>query len=1254
MATKAGDGSDSRGHPTQTGPGPLLARAPPPLPKPASVRQPAPPAGPPSAEPLSGRRKTAASARPPKRGVFWAVCVRPLRVCLRCAVVVVPLFALLFGGLYLRLLNSPLSVPFLAEPISRALNAELPGLTVAVEDAVLHLSPRGGLEFRLKTVRVTDPQGAAVASAAFAGIELSWRALRSGRVAPARIDLIEPQMLLARDDKGKVSVSISAAAPASSSPPPSTPSTPSGAAAPAVAVGPAEPPQPLAVNLDFAHTIAQMVARARQGGEVASHLEAIGLRDASVVIDSGGQKQVWKVPELRLGLVHKQKRSHVTLDARVQSGAEPWTVSLRADEAEKSKSIPLVIKFDKLDPRDLARSLPSFGVLSTLNALLSGEARMELTPEGDVLDARLDIAMGAGSITLPVVQGVPLAFDEGSLALRFDAAARRLELIKASLVSGRSQTGLAGTLSPPVPSSPDAGWSFDVHAKEGSSLAVDAQSPPIAIEQLIARGGFGGTSGLIELRELTLKAGGIDVAMSGRFGDEVGLEGRIGPAPLATLAVLWPQSVAPRHRARFTRGVTKGQLKGGTFKVTGAPGGERNLSLSLEATDIEIAPREGLPPLEAPRALLRLEGTSLEINFPEATITASANRKLSLKGHRITVIGLDQERPVAEIATRLQGPLPALLELCERGQFGAPHLPQTGIDGKVDAQFKVTLPLDGQATFAETRVEGRARITDGRIKDIIGTHDISGAAMTIDAGEKGFDVKGEMLLAGILAKFGGQWFPNAPEGRQPPLRITARLDNADRAQLGLDLEELVQGEVPFEVTVQRGTGDDVRIHVVGDLTAAELMLDEVEWRKPIGRPARLEFDVGKGRQAKGIELQNFKVSGENIAIDGWVSIGPDNKAKEYHFPDFSLNVVSNLEVRGVLRPERVWDIKATGKTFNGADLFRSLFTFDGAPTKPPRKNKPGLEINVEVDTLLGPDDTSLRQVKLHAAKRGGQFNSVDLKGTLESGAPLIATLRTQPGQPRILVANAGDTGQALKLIGFYPNMIGGKGELRVNIEGRGAAEKTGTLVVRNFRILGDPIVAEVLTGDASKPKPSSRQRVVREQIQFDVFKGEFAVGNSQLAITEAAAHGPIVGGSIYGKVDFRAKRMDLEGTYVPLSGLNRLLSPIPLIGEIFTGPKGDGVFGIKYRIHGNTEDPQVEVNPFSLLTPGFMRGIFQIVPDNPQVTPRSEAPKETVAPQIGASPPADVRRRDPAPRAGSEVGDGWSQQVTKDAKGNKK
>ena len=93
-----------------------------------------------------------------------------------------------------------------------------------------------------------------------------------------------------------------------------------------------------------------------------------------------------------------------------------------------------------------------------------------------------------------------------------------------------------------------------------------------------------------------------------------------------------------------------------------------------------------------------------------------------------------------------------------------------------------------------------------------------------------------------------------------------------------------------------------------------------------------------------------------------------------------------------------------------------------------------------------------------------------MRGTLDGGKPLAVVLRQDPGQPRKLLADSTDAGQAFKLIDFYPNIQGGRVRLEVNLDGKGAAEKTGILWVEDFRILGDPVVSEVFSGaDEGRP-----------------------------------------------------------------------------------------------------------------------------------------------------------------------------------------
>ncbi len=1191
--------------------------------------------------------------------------LRPLGVLARVAMIVLPLLAMAVGLIYLRLIydpDKPISVRFLADPIERGLNAELPGFAFDIGDAVIQRSQSGGIEFRLKDVRMSDGRGNAVAIAKFASVAVNPRALWSLRIAPSRIDLIEPRFLVSVDDKGQLAFRVpEAAATVRAGRPPQTPQTPRDGAAPLVAPPPGE-----VQRIEVARIIADALARVRRDGQTASYLEDIGLRNAVVILDQAGRQTVWRIPELDVDLQHKQKRSIVLARARIAGEGEPWTLKLRAEESEKARAIAVEIEFDGLVPRSLAQQVPQLALLETIDAPASGRITLDLTLDGSVSGAQAVTRFGAGALQVPAIGRGQIALERGAIELRYNGEANSFELLPTSQIQlGVGQVTLRGQAVPIDAGSPDKRWRYELHSVSGELRSVKAGQAAIPIQAFEMRGRYDHEAGGGIFERLALKAGGVDlemVAPANLAADANVLEGRISPAPLATVLALWPDELAPRTRAWVVGSVRKGQLRGGSFRLGRAAGGggDRHLSLSLEAGDVELEVAKGLPPLEMPRALLRVEDTSLEVSVPDAAMTVAPGRRLTAKGGRFTAIDIGGAQPRGEIAARVQGPLVAALELADREPWRLTRglaVALSAIDGKLDGTVKATLPLGDDLSLADVRFETKTRITDGRIKGAFGAHDISGATVSIDGTEKSLEIKGDMVLAGVNARLLGRWAPGSADLKTPIAKLALRLDDADRNQLGLDLERMVRGDVPIEILVLRtGAEPAMKLQVNADLTPAELDLEEIAWRKPAGRPARLAFDLGKPQSGKGVELQNFKLDGENIAIDGWVAIGPDNRVREFLFPEFLINVVSSLEVQGTMRAdksERVWDVKVRGKSpFDAGDVLRAMMSPTTSPAKPPTKQRPGLDLSVDMDSVLGLNDTRLRQMRLKLQKRNELVTVVDFRSMLDGNRPLVAVLKPEPGRPRTLRLETADAGQALKLAGIYQNMVGGNGTLTLNLDGRGAAEKQGQVTVTNFKVLGDAVASEVFQAPddsrpliAQQPRPGTR-RVLREQFDFEELFAQFSFGNGQLVIDNALARGPLVGASVRGKVDFRSRRLDLGGTYVPLSGLSRAFSEIPLLGLILTGPNGEGVLGITYLIKGPMADPQVTVNPFSPLTPGLLREFMQMAPENstitPQVDPKKAPPSPRVGPQIRASPPAAAQPGASVLPRTPEVLDGWA------------
>jgi hypothetical protein len=399
-----------------------------------------------------------------------------------------------------------------------------------------------------------------------------------------------------------------------------------------------------------------------------------------------------------------------------------------------------------------------------------------------------------------------------------------------------------------------------------------------------------------------------------------------------------------------------------------------------------------------------------------------------------------------------------------------------------------------------------------------------------------------------------------------------------------------------------------------------------------------------------VELQQVKIAGDDIAIEGWATINAENDLSEFYLPSFSLNVVSRLDlVEGKLGPDKVWRVRARGSTYDAKEFFDNLISLSGNDVgriKPLRPAK-GVDIEADITNVIGHNQVSVRGAKIRVSERSDKLVALSFEGTLDGGKPLLALLKRDASGNRMLYAESSDAGQVFKLAGFYRNLTGGRLRLEVNLEGKGAADKAGVLWVDNFRVLGDPIVNEVVSAGSG----SSGQQVVREVYDFDRMRVPFAAGHDQFVLEESYVRGPIIGATIKGRVDFRAQRLDLGGTYIPLQGINSALCAIPLLGVIMTGPKCEGVLGLTFAVQGSMKKPQVLVNPLSMLTPGILREIMQMTNPSQNVQPRdanrnaqdSKSWSSSSEPIRGATTP-DTRAS--ARKEGQSI-DGWSSETTR-------
>ncbi len=664
----------------------------------------------------------------------------PLRWLAVSVGVLVPLALLGLGLVYVKLLHGAVPLRFLVEPIREALAAELGGVNVAIGDAALHRSPSGGFEVRLADLRLSAKAGDTAVRAAEAIVGLEPSALWSGQVAASRIVLIGPRLALSQDEAGLPGFAASAwPQGAAESGPASRPANTDVAADPRATSGSRSAPEGERVErINLARALAEAVAHLRNGGEAASHLRTFGVRDATLEVEEAGQRTIWLVPEMEVALDHLKRRSVITGQGRVAAGGVPFGVEFRLEESDKARSLKLETRVEGLSLPALASNIPHLGLLGALDVPVTARGEMELTSEGEIVEGRFDVVLGRGSLLPEALGGLAVGIDGGRLAFRYAGADKRLTLAPSKLELDGSWVRLEGDLTQ-VAAAGNAlhGWQLDLASIEGAITKTHDRAA-VPIDKLALRARLWPASGASELVSLLFKAGGAELEARGTLiGGEsrsASLDGRIGPIDAAKLKAIWPANLAPIARNAVIERLLGGKLNGGTFRViTGKGRAMPGISLSLEAEGISIATANGLPPITVPRVLVNREDDRLEISIPDAHLATSATRRASIKGGAIVITGLDQPRPVAEITGRGQTTIAALVEIASREAVGLLKSAQipAGADGKVEGQWRATVPVAEQVALADTKIEAKIRITDGRIPNVVGPHDVTGAAFTI-------------------------------------------------------------------------------------------------------------------------------------------------------------------------------------------------------------------------------------------------------------------------------------------------------------------------------------------------------------------------------------------------------------------------------------------------------------------------------------------------------------------------------------------
>ena len=193
--------------------------------------------------------------------------------------------------------------------------------------------------------------------------------------------------------------------------------------------------------------------------------------------------------------------------------------------------------------------------------------------------------------------------------------------------------------------------------------------------------------------------------------------------------------------------------------------------------------------------------------------------------------------------------------------------------------------------------------------------------------------------------------------------------------------------------------------------------------------------------------------------------------------------------------------------------------------------------------------------------------------------------KDQKNQKKYLEIYSDLTRPLLTEYSFFKGLTGGKLLYTSIIDGDSSNSK---LKIENFNVINAPGMIKLLSlADLG----GLADLAEGEGLSFDILEIKMEKNKNFLKLDEIVALGPSISVLMEGYQN--SNTTSIRGTLVPAKTLNKMISKIPILGNIII-PKeaGEGLFGISFKMKGPPDQIKTTINPIRTITPRFIQKII--------------------------------------------------------------
>lgn len=658
---------------------------------------------------------------------------------------------------------------------------------------------------------------------------------------------------------------------------------------------------------------------------------------------------------------------------------------------------------------------------------------------------------------------------------------------------------------------------------------------------------------------------------------------------------LWPSGLSDDSRDWFVKHVVGGKLKTSHMRYSfpvgtlepGPDGKQKplpanSISIDIVGEGVQIIPVDGMSPIT-------IEGDT-RFTMKDASLSASADgAHMETAGGSIAVANVGftmaAETPtetIIEISGDLSGGIPALVAFAKEQQ---PDLLKSG-DMPIDISAldgSLSLSLVSTIVMEEGKEEPKSLdyAINGVVQDFNSTapldsHTIGNGQLSFVASQEGFRVAGQAAVDGLPADIviSGKLEEGAPP---PEILLSATLNADDLKKLGFDASQFMSGSVTFVAKPM----SDGTIQMAVDVTDATVNVKDLGITKAKGVAGHLQAAIKQTGDVT--EISQVDIAFADVKLQG--SIAFDSKAGKLQAAEFTSFALSpGDEAQLSLTPIRGgYQVRLRGDQLDLKPMFKRFFDLGEGSTGAPQVSAfsdTTIALDVELKRALGYYKTTAFNVDIDLAIKGTDIQKASLQANFSNDSSLSVTTNPTP-DGHVMTVAFNDLGTVLRLMNVYPNVQGGQGTLVLQTVRADKADY-GKFVLKNFAIVDEANLGTLMSGQASRSRSSD--------MEFKSGELDFVRRKDRIEIQDAVLAGDTIGGTARGFVYTDQRQYDINGTFVPIFGLNNVMGK--LLGPL-AGRDGEGLFGITFAIKGPLDKPDFKLNPMSALAPGAFRRMFE-------------------------------------------------------------